>query len=127
MSKIRWSALNPYRHEVVLKQETFDSHIANDHDDKDATIRASLEDNAKESIKHPRYIVKDNLRDDRYQYIDIAPVTQTDTITLHFLKTIINTSRHPHEVVTWIPMRGKISVEKGGIVYDSAKGFIEEQ
>lgn len=124
-TEIRWIVTNPYNHEVVLKQETYDKHIDNDHSAADAIVRKSMEELTLSVIESPRYIIEDINFDNRYQYIDVLPVNTDGQISLKMFKVIIDTSRYPHEVVTWMPVRNKIRVE-GGILYDSARGILQK-
>jgi hypothetical protein len=124
--EIRWIATNPYNHKVILKQETFDKHINNDHTGSDAAVRKSLEAQTKVVVESPRYIIEDANFTDRYQYVDILPMNTSGQENLRMFKVIVDTSCYPHEVVTWMPVRNKIPVG-GGIVYDSTRGIIKKQ
>ena len=123
--EIRWAVTNPYNHEVILKQETYDKHIDGDHSEADAKVRRATEEQTKSVIKNPRYIVRDTNSGDRYQYIDVLPMESSGKQSLRMFKTIVDVSRYPHEVVTWMPVRNGIRME-GGIVYDSTRGIIEK-
>lgn len=123
--EIRWVVTNPYNHKVILKQDTYEKHIDNDHTRADADVRKAMEKHAKQVIEKPRYIVEDATVNNRYQYVDIVPMIVSDQQSLRMFKAIVDVSCQPHEVVTWMPVRDKIRMG-GGIVYDSTRGIIKE-
>lgn len=123
--KIRWTVKDPYLHDVVLRQDTYESHINSDHTDKDAMYRASLESVAKMAIEKPLYILRDKNFNDRHHYVDVFPAMKNGKPLLRFLKTIVDVSCEPHEVITWMPERKSVSAE-GGILYDSHKGIVDK-
>ena len=123
---VRWSVVAPCNHEVILKEATYHDHVNGDHTVADADFRMQLEKYVKTTIENPRYIVADALNDCRCHFIDIVPVTTSSGESLRFLKVIVDVSLFPHEVVTWLPERKKVSTQ-GGIIYDKNRGFIKQQ
>ena len=122
--KIIWSVKNPYGHDVILKEDTYNNHLITDHNKTDAEFRKKMANSIPEIIAHPSYIVKDKEHDDRYQYI--APtIISVDNIQskIKLITTFIDTDRNPHEVVTWFPKKD-MTVNKGDVVYEANKGIL---
>ena len=122
--KIIWSVKNPYGHDVVLKEDTYNNHVIDDHNKTDADFRKKTADSIPNIVKHPSYIVKDKEHDDRYQYIAPAmiPINNEES-KIKLITTVVDTDRNPHEVVTWIPKKS-LNVNKGDVVYDANKGIV---
>ena len=122
--KIRWSAIDPLKREIVLREDTFDCHINRDHEKADATYRISVEKNAKHVIESPRLIVKDKTDKTRENYINLEMMpTENGEVKIRCMQVIVDTSTRPHEVVTYIPQNKiKLCIKaEESIVYDSDK------
>lgn len=119
-----WSVKNPYGHDVILKEDTYNSHIIADHSKADADFRKKMADTIPQIVKCPSYIIKDKEHDDRYQYISAAKIPIDDNKSkIKLITTIIETNRNPHEVVTWIAKRG-FDINEGDVVYDANKNIL---
>lgn len=119
---VRWTASNPYKHEVVLLQETYDGHLIDDHGKLDASGRIAIEPYIKPIIENPCYIAQDDGCETRYQYWGFIFKETDDNIMIQGIaKAIIETDRTPHEVVTWFKCH-KGNISKKGVVYDAQRG-----
>lgn len=126
--KVRWTVTNPFDHEVILKEDTLNYHIAGDHSESDAAKRKEAENQVKDVVRQPHFIVKDSSRDNRYKYMDLIPVPFNDEIKIRYVTVIIDTEKSPHEVVTWIPQsKLKDTAKNEEVVYDVHKGIITKK
>lgn len=124
-TSIRWSAVNPYNHLVVLKQDTYEYHVIDDHAEKDAEQRAAIEKHTRCLIEQPRYIYQDNVRDTRYKYFDTILIKTDTGVKMKGLMAVIETDCNPHEVVTWMPQsKLKEEIPEGKVVYDAHAGIL---
>jgi len=116
---------NPYGHDVVLKKDTYNYHVLDDHNEADAEFRKNLAKTIPDIIVHPYYIIKDTEHNDRYKYVSpaIIPINNVES-KIKFVTTIIETKNLPHEVVTWIPQNKGPTIKKGDVVYEANQGIL---
>lgn len=96
----RWSVRDPRGKIISLTEETFKEHIKNDHKPKDAQMRESVEENVKESIENPDFILTDKEHPgtrENYIKFDIINVGQGK-----YAGKIIQTVAEDEFVVTWM-------------------------
>lgn len=123
---VRWSVMNPYGHEVVLRQETYDSHVVGDHDNSDAKMRKAIEEQAKIVIQSPSVIYEEEDHVGRYKYKGLITIPcDNNQMKLCGLLAIVDTDRTPHELVTWMAQnKVKDTLPEKGVVYDVYHGII---
>ena len=117
MENIRWKVTDPLGNEICLSEENFKYHIIGMHEQSDAKVRETLEEQVKYSLQHPRFIVKHEKIEGRRVYLDLTDVVIEDSINIRPLFVVVEASS---EVVTWFAKRTiNVSVlEYGGIIYD---------
>ena len=117
MDNVRWQVVDPLGNEIYLTEENFRYHIIGMHEQGDATVRETLEEQVQYSIQHPRFIVKHDKVDGRRVYLDLTAVITTDLISIRPLFVVVEESG---EVVTWFAKRTiNVNVQQdGGIIYD---------
>ena len=114
---IRWKVTDPLGNEVYLTEDSFQTHVINDHQNADAVVRMSLEENVKYSLQNPRFIVKAEIVEGRRVYLDLADVIRDDMI---HVRPLFIVTEADGKVVTWFAKRSvniKVFTE-GGILYD---------
>lgn len=117
--EIRWRAIDPQQNEVVLKSDTYQFHILDDHDEKDSAQRSAIEKQAKITIEKPYLILQSQQNETRAEYINLSIIPDEDKLKLRCLTVIVDTSTDPYEVVTWIPQNKlKTNFLKEEVIYD---------
>ena len=102
--EIRWKVTDPLGNEIVLYKDTFEEHIIGDHAEKDAIVRASIEEDVKFTLQNPRYIIEDLKHPGRWKYLDVVAIP----IGEHKIKTvgiIVEVQKTPFMIVTWYARR----------------------
>ena len=118
--EIRWKVTDPLGNEIILKEKTFVRHILGDHADKDALVRASIEEDVKYALEKPRFVIKDQKNPGRWKYLNLVLVT-VDERKLKPLGIIVEVTTKPFMVVTWYARRVMDeSVGDGGMIYDAS-------
>jgi hypothetical protein len=119
--KIRWEVKDYANNIVVLKEDTCESHIQSDHTDADAEYRMSIEEQAKNTIKNPRYVLVDKIHQDRQQYVDLILIPNEEEIKIRAIAVTIDKSCNPYEVITWTEKNKlKRNIPEGGVIYDAS-------
>ena len=114
--KIRWRQKDIQGREIILKQETYAEHIMGDHESADARLRANLEEQIKLTLQSPDAIIRDETGR-RLYYNTVIIRNESLSAKIKILKVVVETDRHPHEVVTWTPLRKGDSIRNGAIEY----------
>ena len=116
MSEIRWKVTDPLGNEIYLTEESFQTHIINDHQDADAVIRLELEEQVKFSLQNPCFILKAGNIEGRRIYLDWGIIAREDIIQIRPLFIVTESYG---KVVTWFLKRSvNVNVQKeGGIIY----------
>lgn len=120
-SDILWRAVDPQRHEVVLKRATYNTHIIGDHREEDGVQRRLYGEQAKAVIEHPRFIIQMNARADqeRLMYLDFVLVPEDGRVKIRGLTVIVEKNTNPREVVTWNPINKlKVNCLAEEVIYD---------
>ena len=117
MDTVRWKVADPLGNEIYLTEDSFKVHIVGDHKDADAVIRTGLEEQVKQIIQNPCFIVKHDKVDGRRVYLDWGIIVREDVIQIRPLFIVTESYG---KVVTWFSKRSvNINVQKdGGIIYD---------
>ena len=116
MENIRWKVNDPLGSEIYLKENNFIWHIVGRHDSKDAEIRAKIEPQAKFTVEHPRFIIRDIQAAGRVKYLSLADVQDDVKITIRTIAVVVDENG---EVVTWFARRTINDIlEKEGVIYD---------
>lgn len=117
--EIRWSTVDPQQHEVVLKTDTYQAHIIDDHSEKDSAQREEIEKQAKRTIENPYVILQSKQDQTRSEYINLIIIPDEDKQKLRCLTVIVDRSTSPYEVVTWIPQNKlKKNFLEEEVIYD---------
>ena len=114
---IAWTITDPQKRKVVLKRSTLDKHIAGaDHDPRDSEFRKKIMHQAQQTIVDPEFIIKENSRN---TYLSLVNVPYQDNFDkLKTLKIVVDSDRHPNEVVTWLPLKKfNSTIESEAIIY----------
>ena len=115
---IRWSVIDPLERQVILKKSTYEAHILNDHEEKDGKQREFLEETAKTVVEKPRFIIRDRTEASRAKYLQLIGIPVEGSIKIRSLTVVVDESREPCEVITWIPQnRLKECVLEGEVIY----------
>ena len=115
---IRWSVIDPLERQVVLKESTYEAHILNDHGGKVGKQREFLEETAKTVVEKPRFIIRDRTEASRAKYLQLIGIPVEGSIKIRSLTVVVDESREPCEVITWIPQnRLKECVLEGEVIY----------
>jgi len=117
LDTVRWKVADPLGNEIYLTEDSFKVHIVGDHKDADAVIRTGLEEQVKQIIQNPCFIVKHDKVDGRRVYLDWGIIVREDVIQIRPLFIVTESYG---KVVTWFSKRSvNINVQKdGGIIYD---------
>ncbi len=117
MDTVRWKVADPLGNEIYLTEDSFKVHIVGDHKDADAVIRMGLEEQVKQIVQNPCFIVKHDKVDGRRVYLDWGIIVREDVIQIRPLFIVTESYG---KVVTWFSKRSvNINVQKdGGIIYD---------
>lgn len=117
MENARWTVTDPLGNEIYLTEDSFKIHIVGDHKDADATIRMSLEEQVKQLIQNPCFIIKHDKVEGRRVYLDWGIIIRGDVIQIRPLFVVTESYG---KVVTWFSKRTvNVNVPKdGGIIYE---------
>lgn len=116
MDNIRWKVTDPLGNEIYLKENNFIWHIVGRHDSKDAETRAKIEPQAKFTVEHPRFIIRDIQAAGRVKYLSLADVQDAVKIAVRTIAVVVDENG---EVVTWFARRTINDIlEKEGVIYD---------
>lgn len=116
---IRWSVIDPQERQVILKESTYEMHILNDHDERDRKQREVLEEKAKSVVENPRFIFRDKNEELRLKYLDLIDIPEAGIRKIRALTVIVDESREPCEIITWIPQnRLKERISEEEVIYD---------
>ena len=116
MDNIRWKVTDPLSNEIYLKENNFIWHIVGRRDSKDAETRAKIEPQAKFTVEHPRFIIRDIQAAGRVKYLSLADVQDDVKIAVRTIAVVVDENS---EVVTWFARRTINDVlEKKGVIYD---------
>lgn len=118
--EIKWVTSSPCDdQQVVLKESTFNDHVIGDHQSADRTFRLTLEKQVKRVVEKPSIVLEDKTNPQRYDHIRMISVhdPQSEERTAIHLQVIVDMSRTPHEVITWIPC-DKLDIGKRRVIYD---------
>lgn len=120
-SNIIWNETDPQGRKVILKQATFEFHIAGaDHNQSDIDFRRRIVQQARQTINSPEFIIKESSRN-IYLKLIIIPY-QDNLIKIKPLKVVVDADREPNEIVTWTPLNKMNGViEKEAVIYASAE------
>ena len=114
---IRWTVTDPIGKTIVLKKNTFNEHIRDDHATKDAANRAAIEEQVKFTLHSPRFVVKDRKYAGNRKYLDLVDVPEEAESRVRTLTVIVDEN---DEVITWIPKRSiNEGFTKGEEIYDA--------
>lgn len=123
--KIRWQVEDPQSRQVVLKQITYESHVIEDHSDKDAVFRKNVEGQVKNVIVNPDFIVAEEPRNLYYKLVSIGA---EEYIKLKIMKVVVDADKEPNEIVTWIPMsKVKEKLKAEAIIYERGKEDLSDK
>ncbi|MBQ7454586.1 MAG: hypothetical protein IJS69_06025 [Selenomonadaceae bacterium] len=116
MDDIRWKVTDPFGNEIFLAEDNFRYHIIGQHDSKDAKVRAEIEPQAKFSIEHPRFVIRDIQSPERVKYLSLTDIQDEETIYIRTIAVVVEKD----VVVTWFARRTINDVLKeGDIIYDA--------
>lgn len=119
---VRWKVIDPRGIEIVMYDDKFVEHVVGDHGEKDATVRRSVEPNAKKTLKDPEFIMKDPAFESRLQYLRLDLVGVEGRMKkIKPVKVVIEPDENSDgwKVVTWGAqnrLQGEFSEED--IVYE---------
>lgn len=116
--EIRWKVTDPQDRQVVLRQSTYENHIIDDHEQKDAAFRLKMENQAKKTVTNPQIIIAKNQRN---EYHRMARVPFEEGIEkLKHVKVVVDADRDPNEVVTFIASsKVNDTLEAGSVIYEN--------
>ena len=118
-TSVRWAVTDPLGNEIVLKSKTFEKHIKDDHESKDAANRAAIEEQVKYTLSSPRFIIKTPL-EGRIKCLDLVDVPDVEEMKIKTLAIVVENTKRPFEVVTWMPRRSiNEGFKKGEEIYDA--------
>lgn len=116
MDKVRWQVTDPLGNEIRLSEENFIHHIIEQHDSKDADIRAKIEPQAKFALEHPRFIVRNVTHSGRVKYLSLTHIQEDKEIYIRTIAVVVDAD---NEVVTWFARRTINDVlTEGDVIYD---------
>ena len=117
MDNIRWKVLDPFKKAVRLSEYNFVHHIIEQHDPRDAEIRAKLEPQAKFAVEHPRFIIRDSQHSGRMKYLSLADIKGKNEIQIRTITVVVEANG---EVVTWFARRTiNDNLKEGDVFYDA--------
>ena len=118
----RWKVINLFGKEISLGEENFQHHIIEQHDPKDAEIRAKIEPQAKFALEHPRFIVRDLQSSGRVKYLSLTDIKKDGAIYIRTITVVVE----DNEVVTWFARRTINDVLKeGDVIYDARNNNLQ--
>lgn len=116
MDKVRWQVKDPLGNEILLSEENFIHHIIEQHDSKDANIRAKIEPQTKFALEHPRFIVRNVTHPGRVKYLSLTNIQEGTAIYIRTIAVVVDAD---NEVVTWFARRTINDVlTEGDVIYD---------
>ena len=123
MDNIRWQVTDPLGNEIRLSEENFIHHIIEQHDSKDADIRAKIEPQAKFALEHPRFIVRNVTHSGRVKYLSLTNIQEDKEIYIRTIAVVVDAD---NEVVTWFARRTINDVlTEGDVIYDERNNNLQ--
>ena len=117
-NNIIWTVTDPQDRKVVLKNSTFDFHIAGtDHDENDSNFRKKIAAQAKQTIVEPEFIVNEEQRNIYFSLVKVP--YENNLLKIKPMKVVVDADRTPNEVVTWTVMRKmNDTIKSEAIIYE---------
>ena len=123
MDNVRWQVTDPLGNEIRLSEENFIHHIIEQHDSKDADIRAKIEPQAKFALEHPRFIVRNVTHSGRVKYLSLTNIQEDKEIYIRTIAVVVDAD---NEVVTWFARRTINDVlTEGDVIYDERNNNLQ--
>ena len=123
MDNVRWQVTDPLGNEIRLSEENFIHHIIEQHDSKDADIRAKIEPQAKFALEHPRFIVRNVTHSGRVKYLSLTNIQEDKEIYIRTIAVVVDAD---NEVVTWFARRTINDVlTEGDVIYDERNNHLQ--
>ena len=114
---------DPLGNEIRLSEENFIHHIIEQHDSKDADIRAKIEPQAKFALEHPRFIVRNVTHSGRVKYLSLTNIQEDKEIYIRTIAVVVDAD---NEVVTWFARRTINDVlTEGDVIYDERNNNLQ--